>query len=114
MEQEVAGEQYKRVSDWLVDGHDVVVHDTCQHQATMDGWARLAAQLGVQLVVWDFRGVPVDACVARDAARGAAGGRLVGEAAIGRVAGRCAGVVVPAGAALSGPVRVDEQADDRV
>lgn len=114
VEQAVAKTQHARVSGWLADGHDVVVHDTCQHQATMDDWVRLAAQLGVRLVVWDYRGVPVDACIARDAARGAAGGRLVGGAAVGRVAGRCAAVAVPAGAALSGPVRADEQGRDRV
>lgn len=95
VEHEVAGEQYARVSDWLASGFDVVVHDTCQHQAAMDGWAGLAAQHGVQLVVWDYRRVPLGVCVARDAARGARGGRLVGEAAIQRVAGRCVRVVVP-------------------
>jgi hypothetical protein len=39
-------------------------------------------------------------CAARDRERGARGGRLVGEAAIGRISARCATVVIPQAAAV--------------
>lgn len=88
--------QHAAVAAWLELGVDVAVDDTCQSQATLDSWLALAADAGGDVVVWDYRGVSVDVCVVRDAARGAAGGRLVGEAAVRRVAQRCAAVQVPA------------------
>lgn len=83
------------VTAWLRAGLDAVVDETCQLQSVMDGWAALAEAAGAGLVVWDFRGVPLDLCIARDAERGRSGGRLVGEAAIRLVAERCAVVRVP-------------------
>lgn len=97
MEDAITHAQHAAVRAWLRDRLDVAVDDTCQSQATMDQWAFIARSHGARLVVWDYRAVPLSLCVERDRVRGARGGRLVGEAAIGRVAARCAKVVVPSG-----------------
>lgn len=98
MEDAITLAQHAAVRAWLRGRLDVAVDDTCQSQATMDAWVRIARRCGARLVVWDYRQVPLATCVERDRERGERGGRLVGEAAIGRVAARCAGVAVPAGA----------------
>lgn len=92
--------QVAAVVAWLRSGLDVAVPDTCQTQDVMDGWARIARRCRVRLVVWDYRAVPLGVCVERDRQRGARGGRLVGEPAIGRISGRCAEVVVPGSAVV--------------
>jgi hypothetical protein len=97
MEDNVTIGQWAAVAAWLRAGLDVAVDDTCQLSHTLGDWLRIAQDAGAQLVVWDFRGVPPEVCIARDRARGAAGGRLVGEPAIMAVAARCAEVVIPAG-----------------
>lgn len=97
VEAAVTRKQHARIREALAAGGSVIAGDTCQMQATMDGWVALAEEFGAQLEVWDFRGIPLDRCIAQDAARGAAGGRLVGEEAIRRVAARCARVVIPDG-----------------
>ncbi|GGM89873.1 hypothetical protein GCM10007977_109930 [Dactylosporangium sucinum] len=97
VEQMVTLAQHAAVAAWLHAGLDVVVDDTCQAQSTMDAWVELAVATGADLHVWDFRDVPLEVCIARDAQRGQAGGRLVGESAIRRVAERCAAVKVPKG-----------------
>lgn len=89
--------QESSVEAWLAWGINVAVDDTCQDQETMNTWVSVAKVTGARLVVWDFRAVPPDLCVARDKTRGAAGGRFVGEDAIREVAARCAAVAVPAG-----------------
>jgi predicted kinase len=89
--------QHAAIRAWLAAGLDVAVDDTCQTQGVMDGWVALAAECGADLVVWDMRDVPVDVCVVRDAARGVAGGRMVGLGAICEIAARCAAVVIPTG-----------------
>lgn len=96
VEDRITAAQLRDVTADLEAGRDVVVDDTTQHQEHLDRWVTLAERLSVRLVVVDFRGVPLPRCIADDLARRAAGGRYVGEAAIRRVAERCAAVVIPA------------------
>lgn len=62
---------------------DVLVDDTNLHDKSMRGFEQLAAELGVQFVVRDLRGMPIETCIARDAAR--IGEAHVGEAGIRRM-----------------------------
>lgn len=87
--------QHAMVNAWLSAGLNVAIDDTCQNQATLRRWIRIARFARARLVLWDFRGVPTTVAAERDLARGASGGRQVGEDVISVVAGRCAGVVVP-------------------
>jgi hypothetical protein len=87
--------QHAAVVAWLRAGLAVAADDTAL--GGLEVWQRVAWRGGGRLVVVDCRATPVEECIRRDAARGAAGGRLVGERAIRRVAARCAAVVVPAG-----------------
>lgn len=86
--------QHAAIAAWLRAGLDVAVDDTCQLPHTLGDWERIARDAGAGLVVWDFRRVPLEVCTARDAARGAVGGRLVGVTAIKEVAARCAEVKI--------------------
>ncbi|MER7166754.1 AAA family ATPase [Micromonospora sp. NPDC000207] len=78
-------------------GVSVVVDGTALADSEVDGWRLLADDCGAELEVHDLRGVPVDVCVARDAARGAAGGRLVGGDIIRRMAAASGRVINPDG-----------------
>jgi predicted kinase len=70
------------VESLLRAGHDVVVDDTHLRLRHARAWAELAAAIGVRFAVRDFTDVPLEVCLARDAARAAAGERAVGEAVI--------------------------------
>jgi predicted kinase len=63
-------------------GYDVVVDDTNLRLRHARAWADLAARAGAWFEVRDFTDVPLEVCLARDAARAAAGGPAVGEAVI--------------------------------
>lgn len=108
VEQAVTVGQHAAIVAWLRAGLAVAADDTSQGGLAV--WLRVARRGGARLVVWDLRGVPVEECIRRDAARGAAGGRLVGEAAIRRVADRCARVVIPAGVEVVVPAEALETA----
>ena len=99
--------QHASVDAWLRAGLDVVADEHCQSQDTMDAWRDLAQGTGARLAVWDYRWVPIEVCVDWDAQRGKAGGRLVGEDAIRRVAHRCAAVELPLRADVLRPTAID-------
>lgn len=69
-------------------GWDVGVDSTHIQPGTAEHWQEMAARLGVRYRELDLTGVPVDLCIAQDAARAAAGGRHVGEAVIREMAAR--------------------------
>jgi predicted kinase len=98
VEQRVWQRELLAVQLALAIGRSVIVADTCQEQAAMNQWEQTARRYGAHLVVWDYRDRPLALCIAQDGARAAAGGRLVGAAAIRRVAARCAQVRIPDGA----------------
>jgi len=82
-ERQVTAAQRAAVEALLRAGVDVVADDTNLPDASVRGWEQLAARCGAQLQIIDLREVvPVEECTRRDAARGAAGGRLVGEEVI--------------------------------
>ena len=58
---------------------DVVVDDTNLRLRHARAWSDLAGRLGAGFEVRDFTDVPLEVCLARDAARRAAGERAVGE-----------------------------------
>jgi predicted kinase len=61
---------------------DVVVDDTHLRLRHARAWADVASRLGAPFEVRDFTDVPVEVCLARDAARTAAGERGTGEQVI--------------------------------
>jgi predicted kinase len=63
----------------LRDGADVVVDDTNLRLRHARAWADLAGRVGARFEVRDFTDVPLEVCLARDAARRAVGERSVGE-----------------------------------
>lgn len=77
-ERDVTLVQEAAVTALLRAGRDVIVHDTNLPDQAVETWRRLAAECGAVLEVIDLRHVPLDVCIARDAARCAAGGRMVG------------------------------------
>ncbi|WP_063023870.1 phosphatase domain-containing protein [Nocardia niwae] len=68
-------------------GYDVFIDAMNLRKKWAQGWADFAALRGADFQVIDLD-TAVDECVRRDAARGAAGGRSVGEAAIRELAKR--------------------------
>jgi predicted kinase len=64
-------------------GRDVVVDDTNLRARYARAWVDLAVAEGADWRVQDFTDVPVDECIARDAARAARGERAVGGDVIG-------------------------------
>jgi predicted kinase len=77
-ERELSDLQRLIVMHLLDSGRSVVVDDTNLPDAQITEWADLATALAAGFEVWDLRDVPLAECVARDLARAAAGGRLVG------------------------------------
>jgi predicted kinase len=75
-EAQVSAAQHAAVAALLVAGVNVVADDTNLPDSVVAAWAELAARCGAVLAVWDLRNVPVEVCVARDAAR-------VGDARVG-------------------------------
>jgi len=79
----------------LADDWDVVCDDTNLRPERVAAWEALAAEAGARLEIVDFRHVPVEACVERDAGRPDRGypperwdGARTGEAVIRGIAGR--------------------------
>ena len=72
----------------LLRTRSVVVDDTNLPEQRITAWADLARRCRARLVVWDLREVALEVCIARDAARGAGGGRMVGEHVIRQIAAR--------------------------
>ena len=77
-ETQIIGVRDSTISGLLRRGLDVVCDDTNLPQRTARELAALAARAGAELEVWDLTDVPVEVCVARDAARE----RQVGEQVI--------------------------------
>lgn len=78
-----------QVRSLLRSGLSVVVDATHLRLRDARNWATLAAEAGVEFITIDVK-TPVDECIARDAVRGALGGRTVGHERIRRFADRWA------------------------
>ena len=50
-------------------GVDVINDDTNRNPATVEVLRQIAADAGAEFEVWDLTDVPIEACIARDAAR---------------------------------------------
>lgn len=94
-EEQVTIAQRAQVAALLRAGVNVIADDTNLPNASVEAWRRLAADCGADLRILDLRDVPVEVCIANDAARGAAGGRLVGERVIRKMAARRNRVLSP-------------------
>lgn len=57
------------ISAAIREGLDVVVDETALPETTVEAVRRLAVRCKVRLVIEDMRGVPLESCIARDAAR---------------------------------------------
>lgn len=86
-EEAVTRAQRAIVRDALACGRKVVVDDTNLKRKYAKDWAKLAVEYGAGFIVQDVS-TTADECVKRDAARGAAGGREVGETVIRSLAAR--------------------------
>lgn len=86
-EQTVTIAQRASIAALLAAGRDVIVDDTNLRLAHVRAFHRLAEQAGVPFEVIDLF-IPLEDCIAHDAARAAAGGRGVGEEAIRGLARR--------------------------
>lgn len=72
--------QHATIRALLHQGRSVICHDTNLPDRVVEQLARLARQFGAEVRVEDFRGVPLEVCIARDAGRPE--GERVGEATI--------------------------------
>lgn len=63
----------------LIEGHDVICDDTNLNPRAQSRLAGIAESVGAELVRQDFSDVPLGECIKRDALRGQAGNRSVGE-----------------------------------
>lgn len=86
-EQRVTTAQHAQAGALLRAGVSVIVDDTNLRLRFARAWADLARDCTAQFRVLDVP-TPADECVSRDAARGLAGGRQVGEAAIKSMAAK--------------------------
>jgi predicted kinase len=84
-EVEVTYVERKLVRHLLEAERSVVIDATHLRDDVIRYWSTVAAKFSATVTVWDMRDVPVDTCIARDALRGAAGGRLVGPDVIRRM-----------------------------
>jgi predicted kinase len=82
LEDTITVAQHAAVEALLRAGHGVVVDDTNLRLRHARAWAELAERAGARFGVREFTDVPLEVCLARDAARAAAGERAVGEALI--------------------------------
>jgi predicted kinase len=76
----VTGLQHSGARTALSHGTSVIIDDTNLPEASIQALAKIADELGAEFEVWDFRGVPVQVCIGRDAMR--AGADQVGEEVI--------------------------------
>jgi predicted kinase len=74
--------QHAAVRALLRAGYNVVCDDTNLNEAYIAALRRIAAKLDATVSIYDLTDVPIEVCIERDRARGAAGGRTVGEAVI--------------------------------
>lgn len=81
-EQSITLIQQTAARDALSAGRDVIVDDLNLRAKYARAWADLAVECGADLQTLDLTWVPVETCIDRDAARGATGGRMVGEKVI--------------------------------
>ncbi len=65
----VSGMEYYAARSPLANGTSVVIDDTNLANSDINKWAEIAAEMGADFEVWDFRDVDVEVCVARDAQR---------------------------------------------
>lgn len=70
-------------------GWDVIADTTNVQPGALDRWRAVAVRAGARCVVVDLTGVPVEQCLANNAARAAAGGRDVPEQVIRAMHGEC-------------------------
>jgi len=82
LEDAVTVAQHAAVEALLRAGHGVVVDDTNLRLRHARAWAEVAARAGARFAVHELTDVPLEVCLARDAARAAAGERSVGEGVI--------------------------------
>jgi predicted kinase len=82
LEDSVTIAQHAAAEALLRAGHGVVVDDTNLRLRHARAWAEVAARAGARFGVRDFTDIPLEVCLARDAARAASGERPVGEAVI--------------------------------
>jgi predicted kinase len=82
LEDAVTVAQHAAVEALLRAGRGVVVDDTNLRLRHARAWAEVAARAGARFGVRDFTDVPLEVCLARDAARAAVGERAVGEGTI--------------------------------
>lgn len=77
-EQETQGRQvqHERIAEALRAGKTVICSDTNLNATTRDSLKQLAWSLGARVSTEDFRDVPVEVCVARDAQRPEGAGRV--------------------------------------
>ncbi|WP_458683613.1 AAA family ATPase [Prescottella equi] len=80
-EAEVTRVQRQRTTAALDAARSVVCDDTHLQERDIDAWRTLLAPARIDVLVVDVA-TDVDECIRRDRARGAAGGRLVGEQVI--------------------------------
>lgn len=78
LEEALTTMQHAGVRKLLQCGRSVVVDDMHLRRAYIDRWQAIAEEQGAELAIMEFQ-VDVEVCVARDRARGEAGGREVGE-----------------------------------
>lgn len=83
----VTGVQRARTLAALGAGRSVILDDTFLDERHIRAWRELVEPLAVPVLVVDVP-TPVDECVRRDRARGASGGRQVGEVVIRMLAAR--------------------------
>lgn len=80
-EAEVTRVQRQRTIAALYAARSVVCDDTHLQERDIDAWRTLLTPAGIEVLVVEVA-TDVDECIRRDRARGAAGGRLVGEQVI--------------------------------
>ena len=89
-EAEVTRVQRQRTAAALQSGCSVVCDDTHLRERALAAWREFLAPYRVPVVVVDVP-TDLDECIRRDRARGAAGGRLVGERVIRMLDGAATG-----------------------
>lgn len=84
-EDQVTAVAHPAIGALLRCGFDVICDDTNLYDSHVRKLTAVATDAGADVEVWDLTDVPVETCIFRDAQRGLAGGRYVGEAQIRRM-----------------------------
>ncbi len=82
--------QQNAVAELIRSGRSVVIDDTHLRVKYINAWYEFAHKWGAEFRLVDFRDVPIETCIERDAQRGFEGGRLVGGVVIRDMARRLA------------------------